>query len=169
MNFYKSSYIPLVDEVAYFLYRRAIKFHNLLIRRNVKGISSKARIGSLCTIEKNVFIAQGTYLGEYCQLFAGVNSKIVIGEYCAIGNNVKIKARTHDFKKYTPDENGPNIRKEEDILIGNHVWLGDNVFIREGIHIGDGAVVAANSVVTKNIGYNEIWGGVPAKKIRDIT
>lgn len=30
---------------------------------------------------------------------------------------------------------------------------------------GNGAVIAAGSVVNKNIAPNEIWGGVPAKKI----
>ena len=38
-----------------------------------------------------------------------------------------------------------------------------------GIHIGDGAIIGAGSVVTKSIGAYEIWGGVPAKKIRNPT
>jgi acetyltransferase-like isoleucine patch superfamily enzyme len=37
----------------------------------------------------------------------------------------------------------------------------------EGLTVGDGSVVAAGSVVTNNIPPYEIWGGVPAKKIKD--
>ena len=36
-----------------------------------------------------------------------------------------------------------------------------------GVTIGRGSIVAAGSVVTKDIPSCEIWGGVPARKIRD--
>ena len=36
-----------------------------------------------------------------------------------------------------------------------------------GVTIGRGAVVAAGAVVTKDIPPYEVWGGVPAKKIKD--
>ena len=35
-----------------------------------------------------------------------------------------------------------------------------------GVRIADGAVIASRSVVTKNIGPYEIWGGNPAKLIK---
>ncbi len=35
-----------------------------------------------------------------------------------------------------------------------------------GIHIADRAVIASRSVVTKNVGPYEIWGGNPAKLIK---
>ncbi|GHU21270.1 hypothetical protein FACS189472_13810 [Alphaproteobacteria bacterium] len=50
--------------------------------------------------------------------------------------------------------------------IGNDVWIGVEAFIMPGIKIADGAVVGARSVITKNIGPYEIWGGNPAKLIR---
>ena len=36
-----------------------------------------------------------------------------------------------------------------------------------GIHIYDGAIIAAGSVVTKNVDAYSIYGGNPAKKLRD--
>ena len=36
-----------------------------------------------------------------------------------------------------------------------------------GVTIGTGSIVAAGSIVTKNIPPCEIWGGNPAKKIKD--
>lgn len=54
------------------------------------------------------------------------------------------------------------------VTIGSNVTIGANSVIMPGAIIEDGAIVAAGAVVTKNqhIGRNEIWGGVPARKIR---
>lgn len=56
--------------------------------------------------------------------------------------------------------------KSGDVLIGDACWIGANVLINPGVEIGRNSVVGANSVVTKDIPPNEIWGGVPAKFIR---
>jgi acetyltransferase-like isoleucine patch superfamily enzyme len=54
-----------------------------------------------------------------------------------------------------------------DIVIGNDVWIGDRATIMSGVIIGDGAVIAANAHVGKDVGPYEVWGGNPARKIRD--
>lgn len=53
------------------------------------------------------------------------------------------------------------------VTIGNDVWIGAGATIYSGVTIGDGAVVAGSSVVAKDIGPYEIWGGNPARKLRD--
>ncbi len=53
-----------------------------------------------------------------------------------------------------------------DTIIGNDVWIGAEAMIMPGVHIADGAVIATRSVVTKNVGPYEIWGGNPAKLIK---
>lgn len=52
--------------------------------------------------------------------------------------------------------------------IGKNVWIGANAVILRGVSIGEGAIVAAGAVVNHDIPSHEIWGGVPAKKIRDL-
>lgn len=54
------------------------------------------------------------------------------------------------------------------IRMGNNVTVGALAAILPGVQIGDGATVATGSVVTKGtcIGPQEVWGGVPAKRIR---
>lgn len=54
------------------------------------------------------------------------------------------------------------------IGIGNNVTVGAHAIILAGVSIGDNAMVAAGAVVPKNsrIGPNEIWGGIPAHKLR---
>ena len=54
------------------------------------------------------------------------------------------------------------------IRIGNDVWIGGNVTILPGVTIGNNVVVAAGAVVTKDVPDNNLVGGVPAKKIKDI-
>jgi len=48
--------------------------------------------------------------------------------------------------------------------------IGGNVIIYAGVRVGAGAVIASGAVVLPNttIGPNEFWGGLPAKKIRDL-
>ena len=56
---------------------------------------------------------------------------------------------------------------ERDIVVGNDVWVGNGCTILGGVTIGDGAVIAAGAVVTKDVPPCEVWGGVPARKLKD--
>ena len=55
----------------------------------------------------------------------------------------------------------------KEIIIENDVWIGVNAIVLKGVCIEKGAVIAAGAVVNQLIPSNEIWGGVPAKKIGD--
>jgi acetyltransferase-like isoleucine patch superfamily enzyme len=52
-------------------------------------------------------------------------------------------------------------------VIGKDVWVGAYVKIMAGVSIGNGAVIALGSVVTKDIEAYSVYGGIPAKKIKD--
>lgn len=54
------------------------------------------------------------------------------------------------------------------IHIGDNVTIGAKSVIMAGVRIGNGAIVSAGAVVLKDttIGAGEVWGGVPAKRIR---
>jgi maltose O-acetyltransferase len=112
-------------------------------------------------ITGNIKIGKGTYINSG-RLLAGKGSSISIGEYCAIGHNVTMSSITHDLKRPT----GENIlHLENDIIIGNHVWIGSNVFIKDGVSIGDYAIIGANSFVNKDVESYNVVGGVPARII----
>lgn len=58
----------------------------------------------------------------------------------------------------------------ERIEIGDDVVLfpGSKVLGGDGItRVGNGTILAANAVLMRSTGENEIWGGVPARKLAD--
>jgi acetyltransferase-like isoleucine patch superfamily enzyme len=134
----------------------------------------------------NSKIGFSSYISEHSKF---QNTKI--GKFCSIGPNVEIIRGNHPTKQFVTThpaffslrkhvgysfvetqlfEEYPKPIVENEIYttsIGNDVWIGANVKIIEGVVIGDGAIVAAGSVVTKNLPAYGIYGGIPAKFIRN--
>lgn len=54
------------------------------------------------------------------------------------------------------------------VRIGSNVTVGARSILMPGVTLGDHAMVAVGSVVLKGtaIGNGEVWGGVPAKRLR---
>lgn len=57
--------------------------------------------------------------------------------------------------------------RKGDTVIGNDVWIGRESIIMPGVKIGDGAIVSAYSVVAKDIPAYMVYGGNPAKFIKE--
>ena len=55
---------------------------------------------------------------------------------------------------------------EDEIVIGNHVWIGYRCNIIGGADIGDGCIVGASSMVNKKFPNNVLIVGTPAKIIK---
>ncbi|MFO7706511.1 MAG: DapH/DapD/GlmU-related protein [Halopseudomonas sp.] len=55
------------------------------------------------------------------------------------------------------------------VEIGARATVGVNVVVMSGVRIGEGAIVAAGAVVPPNtlIPPGELWGGIPARKLKD--
>lgn len=54
------------------------------------------------------------------------------------------------------------------VRLGNNVTIGATAVVMSDVQIGDGAIVSAGAVVLKGtrIGPGEVWGGVPARRLR---
>ena len=93
---------------------------------------------------------------------------IRIGTGSAVAGNSVLIAANHMVK---PGEPRFKVRWDETrsgIDIGSNVWVGAGCVILPGAVIGDDAVIAAGSVVRGTVPAGELWGGVPARKIRTI-
>ncbi|WP_040255742.1 CatB-related O-acetyltransferase [Rickettsia hoogstraalii] len=109
--------------------------------------------------------------------------KLIIGKFCSIATGVKFMmggTQGHNYNWIASypldsfDEDFDNYetippkayRLKGDTVLGNDVWIGAESMIMPGVKIADGAIVGARSLVIKNIGAYEIWGGNPAKLIK---
>lgn len=110
---------------------------------------------------KSILVGDRVFIGACCEF--NIRVKIQIGSDCLIASGCRFIDHDHGIglDKLMREQAGP----EAPIRIGANVWIGVNAVILKGVTIGDGAIVAAGAVVTKSIPQNEIWAGVPAKKI----
>jgi acetyltransferase-like isoleucine patch superfamily enzyme len=81
-----------------------------------------------------------------------------------IGENTRISPNAY-IRGAGRNAYGKKFNKK--ITIGNNCHIGYGTFIKPGISIGDNSIIGANSVVTKNVPNNEVWAGIPAKKIKN--
>lgn len=117
-------------------------------------------------------------------------TELQVGRYCSLGpieipgprhpveatsTSVFCYNRSHSFAKDLYEElDARNVEytapvrstRKGPVVIRNDVWVGGNVVINPGLTIDSGSVIAANSVVTRNVGAYEIWGGNPARLIK---
>lgn len=114
-----------------------------------------------CNENAKVSIGNRTTIGFHNFIFASEN--VTIGDDCLIAPFVYIVDSNHTAKR----DQKINLQSNDTspIQIGNDVWIASNVTILKGVRIGDGAIIAANSVVNRDVGQYEIWGGTPVKKI----
>ena len=126
-------------------------------------ISMKTTIGGGCEIRSpwNISIGKSTIMTG-CLLDG--RSKIQIGDNVVFGSFVHVWTMEHDM-------DDPYFRtlehNKQPVIIENRAWICSDSTILPGVHIGEGAVVASRACVTKDCEPFTVYGGVPAKKIKD--
>ena len=90
---------------------------------------------------------------------------ITIGSECPISSGVCIESGDgHNIFDLTT---GKNVSKNEDIFIGDAVWLGRDSHILKGSIVNTGSIIGSAAVLTgKHTNTGEVWAGVPARCIR---
>lgn len=130
-----------------------------------------ARVGKGVTFYPGVWImpGKGLVLGDDVDLALGVLlttlGGVTIGDRVLVGYRTQILSSNHRIPPGTGRifDSGHELAP---VVIESDVWIGGNCMILPGVTIREGAVVAAGAVVTKDVPAYEIWGGVPAKRIR---
>lgn len=123
--------------------------------------------------KEKIIIGRNFYIGRD----SFIESNAVIGDNVIWGNRVAIIGRyDHNYQQVgTPTRLSVPIRdaaykwKGLGVIttIENDVWVGYGTTIMAGVTIAEGSIIAAGSLVTKDVEPYSIYGGSPAKKIKN--
>jgi acetyltransferase-like isoleucine patch superfamily enzyme len=157
---------------------------------SIRGINGNARsiiIGDNCYIGEYVqIICDDFSLGDYSKIHHHTNihgylpcrigHNAWIGQYSiidsiggtTIGNNCGIGAHSQLWShiKYGDTLEGCRFLSEKPLQIGNDVWFVGHCIVSP-IVAEDKSMAMVGSVITKDMKYNEIYAGSPAKSISD--
>lgn len=139
-------------------------------------VPEQLSIGNLCDIEDHVRLRAGgewksasitigeqTYIGHSCQI--NVRTHFKIGKKCLVAPLCIFSDAHHTFTDISVPIKD-QVTTSASITVEDNVWIGTGSVILGGITIHEGAVIAAGAVVNSDIPANEIWGGVPARKLK---
>lgn len=134
-------------------------------------------------------IGEGTFLAETSTIIGDV----VMGTQCSIWYNAVIRGDVNSIRLGNKVNVQDNVMlhctyEKYPLSIGNNVSIGHNAIVHgctlhDNVLIGMGAIVMDNCVVESNsivgagsvvtqgtyIKSGEVWGGIPARKLKDIS
>lgn len=115
----------------------------LTVRHPAAIVSSSAEIGD------GSFTAAGAIVGPSAHIGRGaiINHGSVVDHDCRVGDFTHI---------------APGATLGGGVSVGHRCLIGANAAVLPGVSIGDDVVVGAGAVVTRDIGPDETWTGVPA-------
>lgn len=135
-------------------------------RRQLRRVITDSVLADLAYPFIHLFPFAITLFGAKAGRNITISGKIWNPELLEIGDNVIIGVQSIIL---------PHILESKVLIfarvkIGNNCVLGTKALLMPGVEIGDNSMVAAGAVVIKDtrIPPNEIWGGIPARKIGDV-
>jgi sugar O-acyltransferase (sialic acid O-acetyltransferase NeuD family) len=110
-------------------------------------ISPFSKIGMGTMVFHHALINADAVIGNNCIIntFALIEHDVVIMDHCHISTGAIVNGN---------------------VVIEAGCFVGSNACIKQGVHIGPGAVIGAGSLVLKDVGAEEVVGGVPSKIFR---
>jgi len=133
------------------LYRIGNRLHNLGVPGAAFVFKALIRLICNCAIDPRTSIGTESFFA-YGGIAVVVHKDAIIGKKVTISQSVTI---------------GGGASKPGVPTIGDNVYIGAGSIILGGVTIGDGAVVGAGAVVLSDVGNNEVWAGVPARKVSE--
>ena len=114
------------------------------------------KIGMDVSINKDVYIQS--------------DEEVIIGDKVTISKGAYILTKQLDTNRYIENvQKRYRDHKKNRVIIASGVWIASGAIVCPGVEIAENTIVAAGSVVVKNLTEkNTIYGGIPAKKIKEI-
>ena len=122
------------------------------------GTNIVADVNSTLTIHDS-------FIGRNCVITS--KESVTIKKGCLIAEMVVIRDQDHDID-IMEMENKIDKFLTAPVMIEENVWVASKATVLKGVKIGKYAIIAASAVVTKDVPAYEVWGGIPAKFIKQI-
>jgi galactoside O-acetyltransferase len=135
-------------------------------------IGSRVRVDAFASlVAASGTISVGNHVHISGQTFLSASNGITIGDFVSVSHGVRLYTRNDDYTgealtgptvpaKYLNLDEGP-------IHIGRHAIIGAGSVVLPNVSIGDGSTVGALSLVKESLDSWGIYGGIPARKLRD--
>ncbi len=118
-------------------------------------------IGDDVAIWHNATLSPGNIIGDGCRIHAGSFLELVkLGKRIFIGPSVIFTDDPHPINP-SPRKHFGGAQVDDDAVIGAAVTILPHV------KIGRRAIIGAGSVVTKDVGTNQVWLGNPARFVKN--
>lgn len=121
-------------------------------------VSPHQRKSPQLVIEEGCYIGRNTMLGVYADLRLCQNSLIAPNCYITTGNH------RFDRRDVPIVDQG---HATGAVVVEKDAWVGTHSVVLPGVRIGQGAIIGAGAVVNCTVPAYQIWGGVPARFIKD--
>lgn len=144
-------------------YYRQIRMIYLRRRYSFKNVHPTFYMGGRSKVASDLIAGAWSYIGPNCYIYP----KVELGDYSMIAHDVSIIGGDHNYSKVGTPIIFAGRGELKSTIIGKDVSIGAYSKIMAGVKIGDGSIIALGSVVTKDVEPFSIYGGVPAKKIKD--
>ncbi len=134
-------------------------------------IGDNVRIDDFVVITAREELRIGSHVHVGAQVFVAGAWGVEIGDFSGLSPGVAVFSATDDFsgasltgptvpERYRAVRSGP-------VLIGRHVVVGAQSVILPGVRLGDGVAVGALSLVDRSLDAWTIYGGVPARALKE--
>jgi len=136
-------------------------FRRFLLRSFGAQVGKRVNIYSSSRIyfPWNLKIGDYSAIGESALIYN--LGMVEIGENVTISHLAQVCAGTHDYS----DPTMPLLKPK--IVIEDNAWICSQAFVGPGVRVKEGAVIGACAVLTKDSEPWKIYGGNPAKPIKD--
>ncbi|WP_246569743.1 acyltransferase [Lentibacillus saliphilus] len=180
-NRYKKVISFLVIVFSILPYRIRVKiFDSLRMLSGKKGLllryislkSLAKDCGDNVSIHQNVYIfgLENLCLGDNVSIhpfcYIDATGTIEIGSDVSVAHATTIMSTEHKYEDKSINIKDQGTKKIKTCIKSN-VWIGSGCRILAGSVINEGTILAAGAVVKKQVPKNSIYGGIPAKLIKE--
>jgi len=146
-----------------------------MIIKTIKGKTPE--FGKDCFIADNATIVGDVVMGDECSIWFNA---VIRGDvhYIRMGNKVNVQdgAIIHCTYQKAPTNIGNNVSIAHNAIVHgctveDNVLIGMGSIIMDDCVVGSNSIIAAGAVLTKGtiVPSGTIYGGMPAKKLKDIS